>query len=225
MLQFSLGPVAEGQTDITINQLVIAGWAGRDSQAVLAHIRELEALGVPAPGAVPLFYRASATLLTQQNHIEVLGEQSSGEAEPFLFRWQGESWLTLSSDHTDRQLETHSVALAKQVCAKPLARDAWRLSEVADDWDNLLLQSWVKEGADWTLYQQGYLAELRTPDDLLTRYAGGRELPEGLGMSCGTLSALGGIRPARQFRMALVDEKRGRSIEHQYQIQTLPLVA
>jgi len=44
-------------------------------------------------------------------------------------------------------------------------------------------------------------------------------------MSCGTLSALGGIRPARQFRMALVDEKRGRSIEHQYQIQTLPLVA
>lgn len=225
MLQFSLGPVAEGQSDITINQLVIAGWAGRDSQAVLAHIRELEALGVPAPGAVPLFYRASATLLTQQNHIEVLGEQSSGEAEPFLFRWQGESWLTLSSDHTDRQLETHSVALAKQVCAKPLARDAWRLSEVADDWDNLLLQSWVKEGADWTLYQQGYLAELRTPDDLLTRYAGGRELPEGLGMSCGTLSALGGIRPARQFRMALVDEKRGRSIEHQYQIQTLPLVA
>ncbi|MNL62356.1 hypothetical protein D3C87_1863730 [compost metagenome] len=117
------------------------------------------------------------------------------------------------------------MALAKQVCAKPLARDAWRLSEVADDWDRLLLQSWVNEGADWTLYQQGYLAELRTPDDLLTRYAGGQELPEGLGMSCGTLSALGGIRPARQFRMALVDEKRGRSIEHQYQIQTLPLVA
>jgi len=225
MLQFSLSSAAEKQVNIIINQLVIAGWAGRDRQAVLAHIRELEALGVPAPGAVPLFYRASATLLTQQNHIEVLGEQSSGEAEPFLFRWQGENWLTLSSDHTDRQLETHSVALAKQVCAKPLARDAWRLSEVADDWDRLLLQSWVNEGADWTLYQQGYLAELRTPDDLLARYAGGRELPEGLGMSCGTLSALGGIRPARQFRMALVDEKRGRSIEHQYQIQTLPLVA
>lgn len=47
MLQFSLSSAAEKQVNIIINQLVIAGWAGRDSQAVLAHIRELEALGCP----------------------------------------------------------------------------------------------------------------------------------------------------------------------------------
>ncbi|MFK8256937.1 DUF2848 domain-containing protein [Erwinia sp. AnSW2-5] len=225
MLQFLLKSEKTETINIDINHLVIAGWAGRDLAAVQAHIRELAELGVPAPGAVPLFYRASATLLTQLECIEVVGEQSSGEAEPFIFSWQGESWLTLSSDHTDRQLESHSVALAKQVCAKPLAREAWRLSEVASDWDHLLLQSWVREGSEWTLYQQGKLAELRTPDDLLTRYLGGQPLPEGLGMCCGTLSALGGIRPGAHFRMALVDGKRGRSIEHQYQIQTLPLVA
>lgn len=225
MLQFSLKKEPSEMINVDINQLVIAGWAGRDPVAVQAHIRELAALGVPAPGAVPLFYRASATLLTQQGHIDVVGKQSSGEAEPFIFSWQGESWLTLSSDHTDRQLESHSVALAKQVCAKPLAREAWRLSEVASGWDQLLLQSWVREGSEWTLYQQGRLAELRTADDLLNRYLGTAPLPEGLGMCCGTLSTLGGIRPATHFRMALVDEKHGRRIEHQYQIQTLPLVA
>lgn len=225
MLQFSLDLHQESTVDVDINQLVIAGWAGRDRQAVLAHIRELAALGVPAPGAVPLFYRASAALLTQQTAIEVVGQQSSGEAEPFLFSWRGECWLTLSSDHTDRELESHSVALSKQICAKPLAHTAWRLSDVVDDWDTLLLQSWIDTGAGWTLYQQGRLAELRTPEDLLSRYLGSTPLPEGLGMSCGTLSVLGGIRPASQFRMALVDEKRGCRIEHEYRIRTLPLVA
>lgn len=225
MLQFSLGSHQEDTVNVDINQFVIAGWAGRDRLAVLEHIKELEALGVPAPGAVPLFYRASASLLTQQTCIDVVGKSSSGEAEPFLFSWRGECWLTLSSDHTDRELESHSVALSKQVCAKPLARTAWRLSEVADDWDDLLMQSWIKEGESWTLYQQGRLAELRTPQDLLSRYLGDAALPDGLGMSCGTLSALGGIRPASHFRMALLDEKRGCRIEHEYRIQPLPLVA
>ena len=106
-----------------------------------------------------------------------------------------------------------------------MARTAWRLSEVTDHWDDLLMQSWIKEGESWTLYQQGRLAELRTPQDLLSRYLGGAALPDGLGMSCGTLSALGGIRPASHFRMALLDEKRGCRIEHEYRIQPLPLVA
>lgn len=225
MLQFSVNSVPEDVIRPEINQLVIAGWAGRDAVAVDCHIRELAALGVPAPTRVPLFYRASPALLTQQAAIDVVGDSSSGEAEPFLFSWRGECWLTLASDHTDRQLEIHSVALAKQVCAKPLARVAWRLSEVSGGWDRLLMQSWICEGNRWVLYQQGRLAELRTPDDLLARYFDGAPRVDGLGMSCGTLSAQGRIRPATAFRMALTDEQRGRRIAHEYRVRTLPLVA
>lgn len=211
---------------VDINQLVIAGWAGRDEAAVLHHIRELEAIGVPAPSAVPLFYRVGAALLTQSEQVEMVGSSTSGEAEPFIFTWQGERWLTLASDHTDRDLESHSVALSKQICAKPVARDAWRLSEVIERWDDLLLQAWIEEQGSWMLYQQGRLAALRTPDDLLSRYLAGAPLPpQGLGMSGGTLGAIGGIRPAAAFRMALVDETANRQIVHQYRITTLPVVA
>src|SRR5579862_2224452 len=50
-----------------IDRLVIAGWTGRDRAAVLAHIRELELLGVRPPRTTPIFYRAAATLLTTQS--------------------------------------------------------------------------------------------------------------------------------------------------------------
>ena len=47
-----------------IGRLVIAGWTGRDQNALEAHIRELEALGIARPKTTPIFYRVAASLLT-----------------------------------------------------------------------------------------------------------------------------------------------------------------
>ncbi|MGK9546125.1 DUF2848 family protein, partial [Salmonella enterica subsp. enterica] len=44
-------------------------------------------------------------------------------------------------------------------------------------------------------------------------------------MTCGTVAAIGGIRPATEFRMELVDEVLGRTISHAYQSAELPVVA
>ena len=46
------------------DNLVVAGWTGRDMSAVQHHIDELAAIGVPAPSTVPLFYRLAVTQLT-----------------------------------------------------------------------------------------------------------------------------------------------------------------
>ena len=62
-----------------IKHLVIAGWTGRNVEALEKHIRELEALGVKRPKSTPIFYRVAASLLTTGSSIEVLGEHSSGE--------------------------------------------------------------------------------------------------------------------------------------------------
>ena len=86
-------------------QLVIAGWTARDAAAVQHHIDELALLGVAPPSSVPLYYRNSASLLTQSPELQTLGENSSGEAEPMLFRAEGQWWLTVGSDHTDRTVE------------------------------------------------------------------------------------------------------------------------
>ncbi|HEI8868481.1 DUF2848 domain-containing protein [Serratia sp. AKBS12] len=221
--------------NVEIDHLVIAGWTGRDRQAILHHIRELAELGVPQPSAVPLFYRVAANQLSQCDSVEVIGAASSGEAEPLVFTHHGELYVSLASDHTDRELEAHSVALSKQLCVKPVATAAWRLQEVAPHWDQLILRSWIKEQGEFRLYQQGTLASLRTPGDLLERYLAGQQLPEyqaqpqlprdGLAMTCGTLAAIGGIRPAAEFRMELVDEILGRRICHSYRSIELPVVA
>ncbi len=47
-------------------RLVVAGWTGRDPAAIEHHIAELEAIGVPRPSSVPLYYRVGANLLTQR---------------------------------------------------------------------------------------------------------------------------------------------------------------
>ncbi|MRT23571.1 DUF2848 domain-containing protein [Enterobacteriaceae bacterium RIT697] len=224
-LRFTTDYADAALLDVEVNQLVIAGWVGRDQEAVLHHIRELEALGVPAPGAVPLFYRVATNQLSQQTQLEVVGDQTSGEAEPFVFFHRGEYWVSLISDHTDRHLETFSVALSKQACIKPVAGHAWRMSEVKAHWDQLELHAWINVNGDWVTYQQGALASLLTPLDLLSRYFTAGQVEEGFAMSCGTLSAIGGIRPASKFRMALHDPVLNRTLEHTYITGSLPVIA
>ena len=45
---------------LAIDQMVIAGWTGRDAAAIEHHIAELTAIGVPRPSSVPLT-RSTAT--------------------------------------------------------------------------------------------------------------------------------------------------------------------
>ncbi len=222
-LHTSSGPA---QTlDARIDQFVIAGWAGRDIAAIEHHIEELAAIGVPRPSAVPLYYRVAANQLTQDASFQVVGPHSSGEVEALVFAHAGELYVSLTSDHTDRKLEAHSVALSKQICAKPVARTAWRLREVEGHWDELQVESAIVENGARVVYQQGTLASLRDARDLIAGYTGGQPLPDGVGMSCGTVAVIGGIRPAPEFHMALRDPRLGRSIEHSYRLEILPEIA
>lgn len=220
------GSTAAQALKVDLNQLVIAGWAGRDRAAIEHHIEELAAIGVPRPSTVPLYYRVAETLVTQAERIQVLGSESSGEVETFVFSTGGEMYVSLASDHTDRKLETLGVALSKQICAKPLARTAWRFAEVAGHWDEMIVRSHIEENGARVLYQEGPLASLRPPLDLIAGFTGGAALlPDGTGMICGTVGAIGGIRPAPSFAMELVDPVLGRTITHSYRIELLPEVA
>src|SRR5258708_35481527 len=99
---------------VEIEELVIAGWTGRDVAALNHHIEELKAIGVPPPSSVPLYYRVSADLLTQADKIQVVGSDTSGEVEPVLVGAADRLWVTLGSDHPDRNADSCSVAGAKQ---------------------------------------------------------------------------------------------------------------
>ncbi len=220
------GGAATKPLEVELAQLVVAGWAGRDRAAIEHHIEELAAIGVPRPSTVPLYYRVAESLATQAESIQVIGTESSGEVETFVFAADGEMYVSIASDHTDRKLETVSVAMSKQVCVKPVATTAWRLADVAGYWDELVIRSYIVENGAEVLYQEGPLASLRTPQDLIAGYTGGAAtLPEGAGMTCGTVGAIGGIRPSAEFTMELFDPRRQRSLRHRYHVEILPVVA
>ena len=204
--------------EAAIHTLVIAGWTGRDEAALRHHVEELAALGVPAPSAMPVFYRVAAANLTQAGTIQVLGPDTSGEVEPVVVVLEDGAWLTLGSDHTDRRAEAAGIALSKQLCPKPVGTELWRLDEVAPHWDSLLLTS----TADGARYQHGPLSAMRTPADLIAR---GPTLTLRSVMFCGTLGAIGGIRPSTHFAMELHDPVLNRTLRHEYAVEILPVIA
>jgi hypothetical protein len=77
-------------------------------------------------------------------------------------------------------------------------------------------------GGARTLYQEGPLAAMRHPDNLIERY--GKALAPNTIMFCGTLGAKGGIRPASRFEMELDDPVLQRRMAHAYDVGDLPVI-
>ena len=96
------------------SELVIAGWTGRDEQALRRHIRELEEIGVKPPKSTPMFYRVAANLFCHADAIQVSGPDTSGEVEFVLMRTEDGLWVSVGSDHTDRKAETIGVTLSNR---------------------------------------------------------------------------------------------------------------
>ncbi|MBI3710086.1 MAG: DUF2848 domain-containing protein [Proteobacteria bacterium] len=211
-------------SSISISTLIVAGWTGRDVAALQKHIRELEEIGVKPPKSTPIFYRAAAGLLTTDDEIEVVGTDTSGEVEFLLLSLDDGLWLTVASDHTDRKVETVGVTVSKQLCFKPVGATLWRFDDVRPHWDRLVLRAYAVIGSDRRLYQEGAVALMRDPVELMDLYCGkGKRLPAGSAMFSGTLAAIGGIRPAASFEMELEDPVLKRKIAHRYRIVTLPI--
>ena len=214
-----------GPTPLTlpIDQLVIAGWTGRDPVARDKHIAELEALGIARPATTPIYYRASVRRLTQEDSIETCGSESSGEVEFVLIGWQGRVFVGTGSDHTDRKVESYNVTVSKQMCDKPIAPVLWELEEIAAHWDRLILRSHAVTGGKRELYQEGTLDAMLPVNELIERGFAGGELPDGCAMFGGTFAAKGGIRPADRFEFELEDPVLKRTIRHGYDVVTLPV--
>jgi Protein of unknown function (DUF2848) len=224
-LTFTVIDAKGGSTPLTlaIDQVVIAGWTGRDPVARDKHIAELEAIGIKRPATTPIYYRCSARRLTTEDAIEVCGNDSSGEVEFVLIGWQGRTFVGLGSDHTDRKVESYSVTVSKQMCDKPLAPALWELEEVIGHWDNMILRSyaWIKGKRE--LYQEGTLDAILPVDELLKRGFESGKLADGCAMFGGTFAANGGIRPADRFEYELEDPVLKRTIRHAYDVITMPV--
>jgi hypothetical protein len=211
--------------DVPVQDLVIAGWTGRDQAAVEMHIRELAELGVAPPKRTPIFYRVAASLLTTDSSADVIGTDSTGEVEFVLLNHNGTWWVGVGSDHTDRKAEAVGVTLSKQMCPKPLATPFWSLAAVESHWDELILRSYAVSNGERTLYQEGRVSAIRHPRGLIELYGASSEtgFSSGTVMFCGTLPVHNGIRWADTFVIELEDPLLNRKITHSYTCRALPV--
>lgn len=209
---------------VTVTQLVVAGWTGRDVAAVEKHMAELEAIGIQRPASTPIFYRVATARLTTDGMIEASGTNSGGEVEYLLLRHEGRLWVGVGSDHTDREVEKYGVTVSKQMCDKPIATQFWAYDDVAPHWDQLILRAFVVENGKPTMYQEGPVAAMLHPMDLVSRDTANGTLADQTLMFCGTLAAHGGVRPTQQFAFEIEDPVLGRKIAHEYQVTSLPVL-
>ena len=78
-----------------------------------------------------------------------------------------------------------------------------------------MLRSWATINGERRLYQEGNVAAMRTPDDLIARYMEGKDVLEpGTVMFGGTLPTIGGISPAPRFEFELQDPVLNLSLIH-----------
>lgn len=202
-------------------RVIIAGYTGRNQDEVRAHVKELAAQGIPAPTEIPTIFRTTLDRLTVANEIEVVGTRTAGEAEVVLLVNGQDLWVSIGSDHTDRELEKIDIPASKQVCPKPVSSAVWRYADVRERWDNLILRSWVGETGREQLYQEGRMAALLRPEDLLAllrRRLG--NLVDGAAVYTGTIPLIGGAFISKPyFEADLFDETTGDSLKCSYRVR------
>jgi len=205
----------------------VAGYTGRNQKAVMAHIKELEKLGVPAPQKVPSIYWIEPERISTSKKLYVIGNKTSGEVEYFLAKDKNnETYFTIASDHTDREIEKISVSKAKQICSKIIAENCWKVSDIYDHWDDIIIRTKIKEEdtSPEILYQECKLKEILLPEEL--QQICEEEIP----FKNSNISIFSGTPPiipnetifAKIYQLIMVDPVLKREIKHIYRILSLP---
>lgn len=200
-----------------------AGYAGRDQHLVREHIDELAKIGVPSPTTTPTLYPISDYLATTSNAIQVQHGETSGEIEYVLMWANGKMYVTVGSDHTDRNLETFSVPRSKQACPNIIAPEVWEFNDIAKNWDEIELFCWVVKNGGKELYQKAKLSALLAPyewEETFTKFGVNKD--GNIFFSATINTANNNLIFGSRYEIEMVDHMRGRSIKHGYGVNILP---
>jgi hypothetical protein len=211
------------EVEVHVHSAYNFGYAARDTAGIEQHISELQALGLPAPSRLPAIYPIPADRIRNAKHVTVSGDDTYGEVEFALIN-TADGWLvTIASDHTDLEVEKVNMAKAKATCPDIVGETAWRLDDVVEGWDDLVLRLWGRtpDGIE-QLVQSGSVNHLLAPADLqrILIERGQVALTPGTVVLSGTID--GAPTPGmRSWRATLEDPRSGRLLELEYSLTTL----
>lgn len=161
---------ATGTEDLRLDvgRVYNLGFTIRDSAKMDRHMEEVEKIGIRRPKVErpPVIFPISTWATIFDTECQVQYRRCSGEVEIVTIDVDGELYVTVGSDHTDRKLETVSIPWSKQVAPNVVAPILWKWSEVADHWNEITMECWVGEGATRKLYQRAGVSEFWTPVEM-----------------------------------------------------------
>ena len=215
VLKFHINGNPNDVLEFEVKTVVNAGYTGRDQAAVQAHIDELKEKGIPAPEETPVYFPVFQEGVLQKEAFDVLHEDdNTGEAEYALLYANGEIFVAAGNDHTDRKLEEVDIPKAKQVYPNFISKDVWRLADVKDHWDQIVIRSWIRQDGSKVLFQEGNLSALMGPEELMERMAEviKVESTDGLMVFSGTIASIFSIDYSPYFEVELDDTVTGRKL-------------
>jgi hypothetical protein len=208
---------------MVVRNIYNGGYAGRNQESVREHIEELAKIGVPAPTTSPTLYPLANYNLTTSANIQVQNQETSGEIE-YVILWQaGKAYVTVGSDHTDRELENFNVAKSKQACPDIMASEVWLYEDVKDHWDDIQLKCWVTKNGKRVLYQDATVGAMMSPEDWLPIFnrIGIDNLNNSIFFS-GTINTVGKMLIfADTYEIEMIDPVLKRSLRHEYKVSVL----
>lgn len=209
------------QLAVTPARVYNLGSATVDASSAVAHQEEVADVGVriafdiPAPRIYPM----AVSSITTDVAIGVHSTTTSGEAEIVLVVQDGELFVGVGSDHTDRELERTSIIWSKQYSPSALGTRVWRWADIEARWGTLLLESTV----DGELYQSSLASVFLAPPKILAILAERvTSLPDSYLVYCGTYTSIAKkIRFGDRWTATLRDPDAGDRIDVAYDVVNL----
>ena len=131
-------------------------------------------------------------------------------AVPVLIGTNDRLWLTLG-------------AISPDWC--PIDGDAWRFEEVEPQWPTLTLRSFTVRDGHRVLHQEGPLAMLGSPRELIERWTGNKRLDAGVALLFGPLPTIGTPQAGPRIEIELEDPMLQRTLAHSFCVRTELLVS
>lgn len=202
------------------------GFTIRDAAKMQAHLDEVAKEGVPPPRTdnPPIIFPISSWATITDDEVPVQYEKTSGEIEIVTLVLGDDVYVGVGSDHTDRALEAVDIPWSKQVTPNVLAPVVWRWQDVAEHWDSVLMESFVREHGTRKLFQKAGVAEFWTPIEMRDSLKG-RIVPVtegGMVLFSGTVVSVDHqLSYGREWTIRMMDPVLNRTIEHTYNVIVL----
>lgn len=164
-------------------------------------------------------YQLQPYLVTTGNYVKMVSEAHAGELSyALLIKDEGEVYVTVASDHSDKEAEKCNLVAGKHMYPKVIARRAWRLRDVEPKWGGMELRSWVELNGEKR--QAAYLkgSDFPSPGSVVSIIGKTASDLRNLVIIVKPLSPLASMSSSYN-EISIEDPTTGRSINHYYWVE------